>query len=298
VPCALSIGAFDGVHIGHRRLLNRLLDVARAQTLPAVVVTFDRHPASVVRAASAPAILTEMDLKLELLSEIGVDEVLVMPFDENRANESAEEFVNETLVNGLHAKAVVVGENFHFGHGRKGNVALLEEMGRLDGFSVEGFSLSEEEGDVVSATRIRALVAKGDVAMAGHLLERAHRVRGRVVEGDKRGGKELGFPTANITAASDVAMPAVGIYAGWYRRPDGSRHGAAISIGRRPTFYAEGAPPLLEAHLLDFSGNLYGEIGDVAFVERLRDEERYDSVEALVEQIGRDVAATRAVLGL
>lgn len=297
-PSAISIGAFDGLHIGHRRLLGRLVEVAQSGGLRSVAVTFDRHPATILRSSTSPRMLTDLDLKLSLFEETGIDEVTIIAFDEQRSKESAEEFVEEIVVSALNAKAVVVGENFRFGHGRRGDLALLAEMGRVRGFSVEGYTLRGDTRGAISATRIRELIAAGEVALAAELLARAHRVRGVVVQGDRRGGSQLGFPTANVDVASDVAVPGIGIYAGWYRRPDGSRHAAAISVGRRPTFYKDGAPELLEAHLLDFTANLYGEVGDVAFVERLRDEVRYESVDALISQIKRDVAATREVLGV
>jgi riboflavin kinase/FMN adenylyltransferase len=214
-----------------------------------------------------------------------------------RANESAEDFVREILVDQLSARLVVVGEDFHFGHGRKGNVALLTELGREAGFEVVGVGLTGDGTDAVSSTRIRSLVAAGDVAQAAELLGRPHEVRGEVVHGDGRGGPELGFPTANLQISEEIALPADGIYAGWYTRPDGTRHMAAISVGRRPTFYdpAE-ASVLVEAYLLGFEGDLYGELGRVAFVSRLRDEIQFDSVDALIAQMGQDVAATEREL--
>ena len=200
-------------------------------------------------------------------------------------------------INGL----VVVGEDFHFGHGRKGNVALLTEMGADAGFAVDGVPLSSEDGDgpgalPVSSTRIRDLVASGRVAEAAELLGRPHQVRGPVVTGDRRGGSELGYPTANIDVPGEICLPCPGIYAGWYERPDGTRWMAAISVGRRPTFYGPDGMLLVEAHLLDFTGDLYGEPARLAFTHRLRDEAAFDSVEALVAQMDRDCAEARARL--
>jgi len=264
---AVTIGAYDGVHLGHRALLRDLSERARAEGLSTVVVTFDRHPASVVRPESAPRQLTDLQQKLDLLAACGINRTLVVPFDAERANETAEDFVKEVLVDTLEARLVVVGEDFHFGHGRKGNVALLTELGKEYGFEVVGVGLTGDEEDAVSSTRIRTLVTAGDVEGAAKLLGRPHEVRGEVVHGDGRGGPELGFPTANLQISEEIALPADGIYAGWFIRPDGAQHMAAISVGRRPTFYEPGETSVLvEAFLLRFEGDLYGEVGRVAFV--------------------------------
>src|SRR5581483_6096292 len=251
----VTIGAYDGVHEGHRALIARVQAMAAELGCDTAVVTFDRHPAPVVRPDSAPRLLTDIDQKLELLAATGIDYAVVIHFDEARSKESAEDFVNEVLVGRLAARAVVVGHDFHFGHGRRGNVPLLQEMGAELGFDVLGISLVGDE-EPISSTRVRALLAEGDVARAAQLLGRTHEVRGTVVQGDAR-GRELGFPTANVAVPGDILLPADGIYAGWYVHPDGSRHAAAISLGRRPTFYDNAPASLLEAHLLDFSGDLY-----------------------------------------
>jgi riboflavin kinase / FMN adenylyltransferase len=300
---AVTIGAYDGVHLGHRALLADLCARAEAAGLSTVVVTFDRHPASVVRPESAPKQLIDLEQKLELLAACGIDRTLVIPFDKGRADESAEEFVKEVLVDTLAASLVVVGEDFHFGKDRRGNVAMMSELGRTFDFEVVGVALTGAtdgiggEQPAVSSTRIRALVAAGDVEGAARLLGRPHEVRGPVVHGDGRGGPELGFPTANVAVEADIALPADGIYAGWYTRPDGARHMAAISVGRRPTFYDPGtAPVLVEAFLLDFEGDLYDEPGRVAFAHHLRPELQFDSVEALIAQMQLDVEATEGLL--
>ena len=292
---AVTIGAYDGIHLGHRALLGELRSRAARLGLSTAVVTFDRHPATVVRPASAPLLLTDLAQKLELLEGCGIDRTLVVPFDEDRADETADDFVNEVIVGNLGSRLVVVGEDFHFGHGRKGNVAVLRELGRERGFDVVGVGLHGDAGEPVSSTRIRLLVRAGDVGRAAAMLGRPHEVRGTVVHGDGRGGPVLGFPTANIEFPDEIAVPGDGIYAGRYRRPDGSEHLAAISVGRRLTFY-ESAPPILEAFLLDFEGDLYGEEARVSFVERLRGDLRFDSVGALVSQMGRDVEQTRRIL--
>lgn len=294
---AVTIGAYDGVHVGHQMLLADLKRMADASGLLTEVVTFDRHPAVVVRPESAPPQLTDLDQKLELLARCAVDRTVVVPFDEKRAAESAEDFVIEVLVGSLGARLVVVGADFHFGHRRRGNVALLEQMGEKLGFDVVGVELQPDStGLVVSSTRIRELLAGGRVSDAAKALGRYHELRGTVEVGDRRGGPELGFPTANLSLPAGMALPKEGIYACWYTRPDGSAHASAVSLGRRPTYYPDGAPPLLEAHLLGFDDDLYGEPGRVAFVERLRDELRFDSVYDLIAQMRLDVEQTRAVL--
>ena len=250
-----------------------------------------------VRPESALPLLTDLDKKLELLAECGIERTLVVPFDRARADESAEDFVREVLVETLGAKLVVVGEDFHFGNRRRGNVALLRELGREHGFEVVGVRLTGEDLAPVSSTRIRSLVAAGDVVGAAALLGRPHEVRGPVVHGDGRGASELGFPTANLEVSTDIALPADGIYAGYYRRPDGTGYLAAISVGRRPTFYdPASASVLVEAYLLHFEGDLYGELGRVSFVRRLRDERQFDSVDALIAQMHDDVADTERLL--
>jgi riboflavin kinase/FMN adenylyltransferase len=300
---AVTIGAYDGVHLGHRRVIAEVRERAQRLGLSTAVVTFDRHPATVVRPESAPLLLTDLDQKIELLSDTGVDHVVVIAFDENRSRESAEDFVEEVLVGCLRARVVVVGQDFHFGFGRRGNVALLSRMGEERGFEVVGLGLVDETGDgsstpgeAVSSTRIRTLLREGRVTEAARLLGRPHEVRGVVQRGDRRGGAELGFPTANIAVPPEVLLPAEGIYAGYYERPDGSTHAAAISLGRRPTFYDHADQAVLEAYLLDFSGDLYDERAKVRFVAWLKGEERFDSPEELVAQMARDVEATRAAL--
>ena len=261
------------------------------------MVTFDRHPAYVVRPESAPKQLTSLEQKLELLGECGIDRTVVVPFDKARADESAEDFVREVLVEELEARLVVVGEDFHFGHGRRGNVELLRRLGAEHGFDVVGVALTGDGAEAVSSTRIRALLAEGDVEVAAALLGRPHEVRGPVVRGDGRGGPELGFPTANVAVPDDIVLPADAVYAGYYTRPDGTVHRAAIGVGRRPTFYEPGTSPVLvEAYLLHFDGDLYGEEARVSFAHRLRDDRRFDSVQDLVTQMRADVEATERVL--
>jgi riboflavin kinase/FMN adenylyltransferase len=294
----VTIGAFDGVHLGHRSLIERARRAAAEIGAASVVVTFDRHPASVVRPGSAPRLLTDLDQKLALLAGTGVDVTVVLRFDAGRAAESAQAFVEEVLVGCLQAREVVVGHDFHFGRHREGDVALLQRVGARLGFDVTGIRLVGEPGEgatAISSTGVRQLVAAGDVAGAARLLGRWHELRGIVAHGDKR-GRELGFPTANLEVPDEMQLCADGVYAGWYLRPDGTRHQTAVSVGRQPTFYAERPFSLVEAFLLDFQGDLYDELGTVQLVERLRGQQRFAAVEALVDQMTIDVARTRQAL--
>lgn len=299
---AVTIGAYDGLHLGHRAVIAEVRSEAEARGLASAVVTFDRHPAAVVRPETAPKLLCDLDQKLELLESTGIDLVVVITFDEQRAAETAEEFVQEVLVDCLRARTVIVGADFHFGKGRGGNVALLNTLGADLGFDVHGMALVDVEGNPaggeqrVSSTAIRRALAEGDVATAAQLLGRPHEVRGLVQHGDKR-GRELGFPTANVSVPGSILLPADGIYAGWLRREGGEVLPTAISLGRRPTFYETADASLLEAHVLDFAGDLYDERVAVRFVQRLRGEAKFDSVDELVEQMQRDVAEARQVLG-
>jgi riboflavin kinase/FMN adenylyltransferase len=300
----VTIGAFDGVHLGHQALLRLVRDRAAERGLPTALVTFDRHPAQLVRPESAPKLLTGLAQRLELLEATGlVDHAVVLTFDETRRRESAEDFVTEVLVGCLQARLVVVGADFHFGNGRRGNVALLERMGRDLGFEVVGLGLVRPEGSdeggsgapTYSSTLVRRRLAEGDVRGAAEILGRVHEVRGTVVEGDRR-GRELGFPTANVAVPEEICLPAAGIYAGTFTGGDGVARPTAISLGHRPTFYSDQAYLLLEAYLLDFKGDLYGQAASVGFVERIRAEERFDSVDDLVAAMHRDVAVARRVL--
>lgn len=300
---AVTIGAYDGVHRGHQAVIASIRAAAAKRGLESAVVTFDRHPASVVRPESAPLVLTDLEQKLELLEATGVDHVVVVTFDEERAAESAEDFVATVLVDQVQARLVVVGEDFHFGHQRRGNVALLRELGDRHGFEVQGLSLVGLDGRPardhaqVSSTAIRRALAVGDLATANAMLTRAYEVRGVVEPGDKR-GRELGFPTANITVAPDRLLPTDGVYSGWYVRADGTRHATAISLGTRPHFYDQHGVLLLEAHLLDFVGDLYGEKARVQFVALVREQRAFASLDALIGQLNVDVATTRELLGL
>lgn len=301
--CAVTVGAYDGVHRGHRAVIAELVRRAQAMGMPSAVVTFDRHPATVVRPESAPKQLTDPEQEIELLAATGVDHVIVLTFDDARSKETAEDFVTDTLVGRLHAKLVLVGSDFHFGHERRGNVELLRRLGAELGFEAVGLDLvdaagatTDDEAAKVSSTTIRAALAAGDLPTATALLGRHHEVRGIVEHGDHR-GREWGYPTANIHVADDVQLPADGIYAAWLVRADGTLRPGAASLGVRPTVVADGYR-LLEVYVLDADGwlDLYGERVGVRFVARLRGEERYETVDALITQIGLDCARARELL--
>lgn len=297
----VTIGAYDGVHLGHRAVIGEVRRRAEASGRRSAVVTFDRHPAQVIRPDSAPLLLTDLDQKLELLAETGVDYTVLVHFDRERATETAEHFVESVLVGCLRAAEVVVGEDFHFGHQRRGNVALLEQMGAVAGFGVLGHKLVGPDGAAarddaqVSSTAIRRALHEGRLADANLMLGRPHQMRGVVVPGDRR-GRTLGFPTANVAVPEEMLMPADGIYAGWLDL-GGRELPAAIYIGHRPTFYDDRAMTLLEVHVLDFSGDLYGERVAVRLTHRIRPDARFASVDELAAQLQRDCDRARQLLG-
>ena len=298
----VTIGAFDGLHIGHRAIIDQVVNLAQAgdRALKSVLITFDRHPASLVRPESAPKLLTEHKRKIELLADTGLDAVAVVRFDEDQAAEGPEDFVERVLVQCLRARTVVVGEDFHFGRGRQGNVALLRELGQVHGFVVEPISLVAGDTGIASSTAIRAAVAAGDIAVANELLARPFEISGIVRRGDER-GRTIGFPTANVEVSAALSIPAEGVYAAWYERDMGQGKTvilpAAVNIGRRPTFYENAPHALVEAHVIDHAGlDLYGETARLQFVERLRGEQKFSGIEELMEQLKRDVDQARQIL--
>jgi riboflavin kinase/FMN adenylyltransferase len=333
----VTIGVFDGVHRGHQQIIAHTVKRARETGVPAVVMTFDPHPAEVVRPGSHPAVLTEPSRKAELIAGLGVDALCVIPFTLDFSKLSAEGFVHDVLVDTLHAGLVVVGENFRFGHKAAGDVDLLRRLGRTFGFGVEEAPLVAAGDTVFSSTYIRSLIAAGDVGAAAAALGRPHRLEGVVVRGDQR-GRQLGFPTANLMNSQYAAVPADGVYAARVAigHPTPSRPGAgfawteehgersdrsdegrpsregpgpapadagassrvdrmgAVSIGTNPTF--SGRERRVEAFILDFDADIYGERIALDFVERLREQRTYTSLPPLVEQINDDVARTRSLL--
>jgi riboflavin kinase / FMN adenylyltransferase len=301
----VTIGMYDGVHRGHQELIGAAVARARAMRRPCLLLTFDPHPAEVIRPGSHPAILTSMDRKAELVAELGVDAMCVLPFTPEFMRLSPETFTHTVLVEQLHVAQVVVGENFTYGHKAAGNVGSLTVEGRRFGFTVEGVQLAEDtsdDGDVtISSTYIRACVAAGDMVAAARALGRPHRVDGVVVRGDRR-GRDMGFPTANVETPPFTAIPADGVYAGYLviRDPRSGasreRFPAAISVGSNPTF--QGSRRTVEAYVLDFDRDLYGEHVGVEFVQRLRPMAAFPDVDALLVAMTKDVTETRAVLGL
>ena len=294
----VTIGAYDGVHRGHQTVIAEVCRRAAAQGARSAVITFDRHPASVVRPESAPRLLTDLDQKLELLAATGVDATVVVRFDEAQSSEEPLDFVQRVLVECLAVSSVVVGEDFHFGRGRQGNVTTLREVGSRSGFDVEPVTLlarTDGPGEPVSSTAIRRAMAGGQVELAAQMMGHAFEARGKVVTGDQR-GRTLGFPTANVEVPRVTCLPADGVYAGWYVRPDGTRQACAINLGRRPTFYEHADSSLLEAHLLDFAGDLYGEQAKVQFTHFLRSERKFEGIDALVAQLRDDIDHARTAL--
>ena len=303
----VTIGMYDGVHRGHQQLIGAAVARARAMRRPCLLLTFDPHPAEVIRPGSHPAILTSMDRKAELVAGLGVDVMCVLPFTQEFMRLSQESFTHTVLVEHLHAAQVVVGQNFTYGHKAAGTVETLAHEGRRFGFAVEGVPLANVGGlgdaaddvDVtISSTYIRACVAAGDMETAARALGRPHRVDGVVVRGDRR-GRAMGYPTANVETPPFTAVPADGVYAGRLVRrtstgASGDAHPAAISVGTNPTF--QGSRRTVEAFLLDFDGDLYGEHVGVEFVSRLRGMEAFPDVESLVQAMDQDVADTRRLL--
>ncbi len=293
-PVVAVIGVFDGVHRGHRVIIDAAVRRARAAGIRCVAVTFDPHPSEVVRPGTHPALLATVARRAELLGEAGVEGVLVLHFSPALARLTPAEFVDRVLVQGLGAVAVVVGSNFRYGHRAVGSVETLRESGAKAGFSVEGVALVGEGGVTWSSTYVRQCVAEGDIEAAADALGRPHRIEGLVVHGDHR-GRILGYPTANLSLPLHTAVPADGVYAGWLRREDGATLPAAISIGTNPTF--DGSDRRVEAYVLDRDDlDLYGEHVAIDFVTRLRAMLRFDAVEALLEQMAADVGAARAAL--
>ena len=276
-PRRVAVGEFDGVHLGHR-------EVIRGSD---TVLTFDPHPLQVVRPEAAPKLLTSVDAKAELIEALGVDELVVIPFDQRFAQQSPQEFIDHVLIDRLRAERVSVGENFRFGHRAAGDPSLLEADDR---FETRVVPLVEVDGEVVSSSHIRGLLLAGEVELAARFLGAAFELRGEVVEGDRR-GRTLGFPTANIVPDEALVCPGHGVYAA--RADDAC---AAVSVGVRPTF-GTGRAVLVEAYLIDRDVELYGRRLAVQFIQRLRGERRFESAEALVEQMRADVQSTREIVG-
>jgi riboflavin kinase / FMN adenylyltransferase len=298
-PSVVTVGNFDGVHLGHRHVLRRAREVAGSSDTPVVAVTFDPHPMRVLLPERAPARLTTIERRAELLSEAGADDVLVLPFSKEMAAWPPEEFVRRVLAEALRATAVVVGENFRFGAKAAGNTEILTELGERHGFTTHALGLAGAEHPW-SSSYVRQSLAEGDVAAAATALGRPHELVGEIVEGAHR-GRELGFPTANIPAAELTAVPADGVYAGWLRtlaptQVDGGKPlPAAISVGTNPTF--DGVERTVESYVLDRDDlELYGVTVEVSFVQRIRGQLRFESVKELIDRMCIDVEEVRAHL--
>jgi riboflavin kinase / FMN adenylyltransferase len=272
---SVAIGTFDGVHLGHREVIRG------ADT----VLTFDPHPLSVIHPEATPKLITTFPVRRDLIAGLGVEELVVIPFDKSFSEQSAEDFVRHVLVDRLGAAAVSVGENFRFGKGARGTPEFLSGH---DEFETRVVPLVEASGETVSSSHIRGLVAAGEVDQAAEFLGGPFLFEGEVVPGDQR-GRELGMPTANLVPDDAYVMPGHGVYAGW-----ANGHPAAVNVGVRPTFET-GRGVVVEAHLLDFDGDLYGQTLRIAFLERLRGEKRFDSVDELVAQMKRDVEDARRI---
>jgi riboflavin kinase/FMN adenylyltransferase len=276
-PRRIAVGEFDGVHLGHRQVIEG----------NDTVLTFEPHPLRVVRPAAAPRLLTSLEVKIERIAALGVEELVVIPFDDGFAHQSPAEFIEHVLLGTLGATSVSVGENFRFGHRAAGDPELLAADGR---FATRIVPLVEIDGEIVSSSHIRGLVLAGDVEHAARFLGAPFELRGEVVVGDQR-GRELGYPTANLVPDEELVYPGHGVYVA---RANGDC--AAVSVGVRPTF-GTGRAVLIEAYLLDRDVDLYGQTLTVQFLRRLRGERRFESVDALVEQMGRDVQLTRELCG-
>ncbi len=291
-PSVATVGFFDGVHLGHRAVFERVVETARAMGRRPVAVTFDRHPREILTPGSEPKLLTTLERKADLIRTTGIEALVVLAFTEEFSRWPPEEFVRRVLVHGLRAEHVVVGDNFTFGHKALGTLATLHELGPANGFTAEGVPLLEIEGRPVSSSSIRTALAEGDLGWPRTALDRHYDLEGIVVTGASR-GVDLGFPTANLRTDPRILLPGLGIYAG-LATTAGRSYAAAISVGTNPTFGE--APTHVEAHLLDFDGELHGELLSVGFWARLRDEERFESVESLVMAMAEDVRATRELV--
>jgi riboflavin kinase/FMN adenylyltransferase len=295
----VAIGVFDGVHFGHRVVVGKAVEHGRALGAPVVVITFDPHPDEVVRPGTHPGLLSTVEHRCALLSGLGVDAVCIVPFTRELAGMSPQDFVDHVLVDRFHARAVTVGENFRFGHRASGDTETLAELGRERGFVVDAVSLLAGEGGVWSSTYIRGLIRAGDVASAAYSLGRPHRVEGTVVHGDHR-GRELGYPTANLATTPHAAIPADGVYAARlvldpYLGTEQSLP-AAVSIGTNPTF--DGADRRVEAYVLDRTDlDLYGRHVALDLVARIRGQEKFADVGALVARMSADVDEARRLVG-
>lgn len=291
-PC-LAIGFFDGVHLGHQQIIRQAVTDARQHNTAAVVLTFDVHPATVVAPDRVPALIQTREHRVRSIAALGPDVLLLMPFTLEFSRRPADEFIRSLHrdLRGIHS--ICIGANFHFGHRRGGNLEVLQTLGAELGFTVHGLASVGLDGTAISSTRIRDAIRAGQLDAASQMLGRPWSVAGKVMHGQAR-GQTLGFPTANLEAGG-LALPPLGVYAAQVLH-QGRTHPAVVNLGLRPTVTPAASVPVLEAHLLDFSGGLYGEELEVVFIKHLRGEQRFPDIEALRNQIGRDAEAARRLL--
>ena len=293
-----TVGVYDGVHLGHRHLLERVTGRARELDIESVVVTFDPHPAGVLNPAGAPGLITNLETRLALLEDAGIDRVVIIDFDEAASRESADHFTDRVIIRGLNCREVIVGSGFHFGRDRQGSISTINERGGATGLTgIEVDLAADITGEPVSSSRIRGAVADRNMTVVRELLGRDFAVDGIVEHGDHR-GRTIGFPTANVAVPPDRLRAADGVYAGWFTDGIGTERPCVVNVGRRPTFIERADHSLVEAHVLDFDGDLYGQQVSVRFSESLRGEKRFESVDELVAQIGADCARARHLLGV
>ena len=289
----ITIGNFDGIHRAHQAIISRVLQVAKKTGSNAIVMTFEPHPQQVLHPGRKPFFLiTTLEEKLALLEELGIDAVVLIEFSLEFSKTTAQVFARDILCGAFQPTLILIGHDYTFGSGKEGKPDYLKNQGRVYGFNVEVMGAVEMEGGIVSSTRVRNVILEGDVALASRLLGRPYTLKGHVVKGDRR-GTDIGFPTANIEPEK-ILVPGRGVYAAFVD-VDGERYKAAINIGFNPTFTEE-KRTTVEAHILDFEGHLYGRKLLLSFIERIRDEKKFEGPRPLVEQIKRDVERTREIL--
>ncbi|MDI6716825.1 MAG: bifunctional riboflavin kinase/FAD synthetase [Actinomycetota bacterium] len=293
-PAAVTIGVFDGVHLGHQTIIKMAVDYAKIIHGKSVVITFEPHPLAIIHPGSEPPLLTATDLKAEYIEKLGIDYMLVIPFTRDTASMEAETFIDDVLIAKLHAVYVVVGEDFSFGRGRRGNVAFLNSYGRPKGLKIVAVPQIKKDDVIISSTEVRERLKVGDIQGVKELTGRYPRYRGIVVHGFGRGGSAIGFPTANIETLHDELLPKDGVYAG-YAWLNSSHYPCVVDIGISPTF-ADVAKTELHVHILGFKKDIYGKRIDIELVDRIRDEMRFGSIDELKSQIQSDIQHAREVL--
>lgn len=296
-PSAVTIGKFNAIHRGHLEMIGRARQIAEERGLHSVVVTFDRHPASLLNPDSVPMDITGPSRRVELIGHTGVEACLVLPFTDELASLSPADFVSHVVSEGLGAQCVIVGKDFRFGHQAEGDVDTLRELGTRHGFDVVVVDdVSDESGDRISTSLVRRFILGGDVTSAARVLGRTHAMQGEVVHGEAK-GREFGYPTANLSREATGMMPADGVYAGWLITEDGNRYPSAISVGNNPTIEGE-RDRVVEAHCFVPPGDLYGQIVVIEFVDYIRGMLNFDSLDDLIWQMGKDVETISLRLGV